>query len=43
MNEVLVERDYPNYNLYKNDICACGSELLNICDINVWYPLLNKN
>ena len=41
--EVLVEKDYPNSNLYKNHICICGSELLKFCDINVWYKILNKN
>ena len=41
--EVLIETDYIQYELYKNDICICGVEMIIACDLNIWYKILNKN
>ena len=32
----LIEKDYSNYNLYRNDICLVKSNLLKKVDYNVW-------
>ena len=31
--EVLIETDYINYELYKNDICICGIDLIKAFDL----------
>ena len=41
--EVLIETDYINYELYKNDICICGIDLIKAFDLNIWYKIINKN
>ena len=41
--EILIETDYIQYELYKNDICICGVEMIIACDLNIWYKILNKN
>ena len=41
--EVLIETDYINCELYKNDICICGVDMIEACDLNICYKILNKN
>jgi len=41
--EVLIEKDYLIYELYKNDICICSVDMMKACDLNIWYKILNKN
>ena len=38
----LIEKDYSNYNLYRNDICLVKSNLLKKVDYNVWLKILNN-
>ena len=40
--KVVVQKEYKQYNLFKNNICVILNVLLKIVDFNTWYKILNN-
>jgi len=39
--EILIERDYIDYDLNKFDICLANYYIMKTVDYNVWFKILN--
>ena len=40
--DVMISKDYAEYNLNKNDICRLSSELFKVVSVSVWEKILGS-
>ena len=40
--DVMISKDYTEYNLNKNDICRLSSELFKVVSVSVWEKILGN-